>query len=129
MPTYEYACAACKHEWEVSQSIKDNPLKKCPSCKKMKAKRQISMGGGFILKGGGWYSDLYSSPKSGSSSKDGASSTDGGDSSSSASSSSDDAKASTTKSSDSKSSGSSSKGSSSKGSSSKGSGSSAGGSD
>lgn len=63
MPTYEYACAACGHEWEVSQSMKDDPLKKCPACKKMKAQRQISGGGGFILKGGGWYSDLYASAK------------------------------------------------------------------
>lgn len=64
MPTYEYACDACGHQWEASQSIKDDPLKKCPSCKKMKAKRQISAGTGFILKGGGWYSDLYASSSS-----------------------------------------------------------------
>lgn len=59
--TYEYACSSCSHEWEAEQSIKDDPLKECPSCHKQTARRQISRGAGFILKGGGWYSDLYSS--------------------------------------------------------------------
>jgi putative FmdB family regulatory protein len=61
MPTYEYACDACHHEFEVVQSIKDDPISKCPKCKKPKARRMIA-GTGFILKGGGWYSDLYSGP-------------------------------------------------------------------
>jgi len=61
MPTYEYACAQCGHEWETEQSIKDAPLTDCPACKAKAAKRQISKGAGFILKGGGWYSDLYAS--------------------------------------------------------------------
>jgi len=61
MPTYEYACSSCQHAWEVEQSIKDDALTECPNCKHATAKRQISRGGGFILKGGGWYADLYSS--------------------------------------------------------------------
>ena len=61
MPTYEYACTSCAHEWETEQSIKDEPLKDCPSCHAATARRQISRGTGFILKGSGWYSDLYSS--------------------------------------------------------------------
>lgn len=65
MPTYEYVCEACKHAWEFEQRMVDDAIKKCPKCKKLKAKRMISGGGNFILKGGGWYSDLYSStPKS-----------------------------------------------------------------
>ncbi len=63
--TYEYACSNCGHQWEAKQSIKDDPLTECPSCHEQTAKRQISRGGSFILKGGGWYADLYSS-KSGS---------------------------------------------------------------
>jgi putative FmdB family regulatory protein len=59
--TYEYICRKCSYEWEVEQSIKDSPIKKCPACGKNAAKRQISGGVGFILKGGGWYSDSYSS--------------------------------------------------------------------
>jgi putative FmdB family regulatory protein len=62
MPTYEYACDNCHNEWEFEQSIKEDPIKECPRCHEQKARRQISRGGGFILKGGGWYSDLYSSP-------------------------------------------------------------------
>ncbi len=60
MPTYEYLCSSCGHEWEAEQSIKADPLTDCPACKAAAAKRQISRGTGFILKGGGWYSDLYS---------------------------------------------------------------------
>lgn len=58
--TYEYACTGCGHEWEAEQSIKADPLKDCPKCEAPTAKRQISRGTGFILKGGGWYSDSYS---------------------------------------------------------------------
>ncbi|AUX21132.1 FmdB family transcriptional regulator [Sorangium cellulosum] len=61
MPTYEYACTSCAHEWEAEQSIKEAPLSECPACSKATARRQISRGTGFILKGGGWYSDLYAS--------------------------------------------------------------------
>ena len=60
MPTYEYACKACHHEWSVEQRITENPITVCPHCHKPEAQRQIS-GGNFILKGGGWYADLYSS--------------------------------------------------------------------
>jgi putative FmdB family regulatory protein len=59
--TYEYACSACGHAWEAEQSISAAPLMECPSCKQATAKRQVSGGAGFILKGGGWYADLYSS--------------------------------------------------------------------
>lgn len=61
MPTYEYVCSSCKNEWEFEQSMKDSALTECPRCKEQTARRQISRGTGFILKGGGWYSDLYSS--------------------------------------------------------------------
>ena len=61
MPTYVYACDSCGHEFEREQRITEKPIKKCPSCGKLKARRMIG-GGGFILKGGGWESDLYSGP-------------------------------------------------------------------
>lgn len=64
--TYEYVCTACGHEWEAEQPISAEPLKKCPQCGKSKAKRQISGGAGFILKGGGWYADGYGSSAKGS---------------------------------------------------------------
>jgi putative FmdB family regulatory protein len=60
MPVYEYACEKCGHEFEASQRITDEPIKTCPKCKARKVKRLISQTS-FVLKGGGWYSDLYSS--------------------------------------------------------------------
>ncbi len=60
MPTYEYQCEKCGHEFEREQRITDDPIKTCPKCKAPKAKRLISATS-FVLKGGGWYSDLYSS--------------------------------------------------------------------
>ena len=39
MPTYDYVCKACDHRWELYQSIKANPIRKCPECGKLKAKR------------------------------------------------------------------------------------------
>ncbi|MBX3181698.1 MAG: zinc ribbon domain-containing protein [Polyangiaceae bacterium] len=67
--TYEYLCEACGHQWEADQSISAAPLKDCPSCGQAHAKRQISGGAGFILKGGGWYADLYGSSNGGASTK------------------------------------------------------------
>jgi putative FmdB family regulatory protein len=59
MPTYEYKCAACKHEFERFESIVAKPDTKCPKCKKKKGVRQISCGGGFIFKGSGFYITDY----------------------------------------------------------------------
>src|SRR6187549_4005999 len=63
--TYEYVCTACQHAWEEEQRISAAPLTTCPSCHQETAKRQVSGGAGFILKGSGWYADLYSSAKPG----------------------------------------------------------------
>jgi putative FmdB family regulatory protein len=62
MPIYEYACGKCRHEFEVEQRITDDPVRSCPECRSRKVKRLISQTS-FVLKGSGWYSDLYSSPK------------------------------------------------------------------
>jgi putative FmdB family regulatory protein len=59
--TYSYICTSCGHEWEAQQRISEAPLQVCPSCNQSSAKRQIAGPANFILKGGGWYSDLYSS--------------------------------------------------------------------
>jgi putative FmdB family regulatory protein len=61
--TYEYVCTACGHAWEAEQAISAAPLKTCPNCGTEHAKRQVSGGAGFILKGGGWYADGYGSSK------------------------------------------------------------------
>jgi putative FmdB family regulatory protein len=62
MPIYEYQCEKCGHEFEREQKITDEPVKVCPKCRARKVKRLISLTS-FTLKGGGWYSDLYSSSK------------------------------------------------------------------
>lgn len=62
MPTYEYLCSSCQNAWEEMQKISEPALEVCPKCHQKTARRQIS-GGNFILKGGGWYADLYSSTK------------------------------------------------------------------
>jgi putative FmdB family regulatory protein len=54
MPTYEYACEACQHNFEQFQGIKEEPTKKCPKCGKKKVKRLVSGGVGIIFKGSGW---------------------------------------------------------------------------
>ena len=61
MPTYEYLCSNCDHEWEAYQAISAKPLRKCPRCGKMKAERLISSGGGIIFKGSGFYQTDYRS--------------------------------------------------------------------
>jgi len=70
MPIYEYQCRKCGHEFEREQRIVEDPIKKCPACKSNQAKRLISKTS-FVLKGGGWYNDLYSSAKPASASDDG----------------------------------------------------------
>jgi len=62
--TYEYLCTECQHAWEEEQSISAPPVETCPNCGRKSAKRQVSGGVGFILKGGGWYADGYGSGSS-----------------------------------------------------------------
>jgi putative FmdB family regulatory protein len=61
MPTYDYKCANCEHQWEEFQSITAKPLRKCPECGKLKAKRMIGPGAGIIFKGSGFYETDYRS--------------------------------------------------------------------
>ena len=60
MPTYEYECQKCGHRFEEFQSMKDEPLKKCPVCKG-KVKRLIGAGAGLLFKGSGFYTTDYRS--------------------------------------------------------------------
>lgn len=59
MPTYDYKCDNCDHEFEIFQSMKDNKLSKCPVCGKESLKRLIGTGGGLIFKGSGFYLTDY----------------------------------------------------------------------
>jgi putative FmdB family regulatory protein len=59
MPTYEYACPKCGHQFEQFQSMRDEPLKTCPKCKKAGLKRLVGGGAGLIFKGSGFYITDY----------------------------------------------------------------------
>jgi putative FmdB family regulatory protein len=61
MPTYQYLCGGCGHEFEQFQSIKARPLRKCPACSRMQLNRLIGTGGGIIFKGSGFYQTDYRS--------------------------------------------------------------------
>ena len=68
MPTYEYICDKCEHQFDVFQSIKDKPLAICPQEKcgmkkwgKGKVKKMIGSGAGLIFKGSGFYITDYRS--------------------------------------------------------------------
>lgn len=61
MPTYDYQCQACGHEFEEFQMMSAKSLRKCPECKKLKLKRLIGMGAGVIFKGSGFYQTDYRS--------------------------------------------------------------------
>jgi putative FmdB family regulatory protein len=68
MPTYEYICEKCGHQFDQFQSISAQPLEVCPKdlCAqqrwgKGKVKRAISGGAGLIFKGSGFYITDYRS--------------------------------------------------------------------
>src|SRR5438067_2172207 len=54
MPTYEYECTKCGHQFERFQSITAKPVSRCPRCQG-KVRRLISGGSGLIFKGSGFY--------------------------------------------------------------------------
>lgn len=59
MPTYDYICRACGHEFEIHQPITANPSRKCPKCGKLSLRRLIGKGAGLIFKGSGFYETDY----------------------------------------------------------------------
>jgi|ERR1041385_247351 putative FmdB family regulatory protein len=68
MPTYEYVCSKCEHQFDVFQAITDKALTVCPQEKcgmkswgKGAVKRVIGAGAGVIFKGSGFYSTDYRS--------------------------------------------------------------------
>lgn len=62
MPTYDYKCQKCGHQFEVVQSMKDDRLTDCPveGCDGQ-LKRLIGTGAGIIFKGSGFYETDYRS--------------------------------------------------------------------
>ena len=90
MPTYDYRCRACGHEFEIHQSFKDDPLTECPECSG--ELRKVFSNVSISFKGSGFYkndsrggsSSTSSSSSSGSSSSDSSSSSSSSSSSASA---------------------------------------------
>ena len=61
MPTYDYRCLECGHEFELFQSMTDKVKRKCPECSQLKLKRLIGAGAAVIFKGSGFYETDYRS--------------------------------------------------------------------
>jgi len=68
MPTYEYLCEKCGHEFEAFQPISAKPLRICPErqCARKewgrgRVKRKIGAGAGLLFKGSGFYTTDYRS--------------------------------------------------------------------
>jgi len=53
MPTYEYACTKCGHEFEAFQSFSEDALTECPECKGEVQKVYSNVG--VVFKGSGFY--------------------------------------------------------------------------
>ena len=69
MPTYDYFCEHCGHEFEDFHSITADPVRICPKCSHMSVKRKISGGTGLIFKGSGFYITDYANKKNNNSTK------------------------------------------------------------
>ena len=61
MPTYDYQCTACDHQFEVFQPISAPVKRKCPECGELKLKRLIGAGAAVVFKGSGFYQTDYRS--------------------------------------------------------------------
>ncbi len=61
MPTYDYRCQGCGHEFELFQSMTATVKRKCPECGALSLKRLIGTGGAVIFKGSGFYQTDYRS--------------------------------------------------------------------
>jgi putative FmdB family regulatory protein len=61
MPTYEYHCDACEHNFDEFQSMSEESLTKCPQCGKRKLRRVFGTGAAILFKGSGFYETDYRS--------------------------------------------------------------------
>jgi putative FmdB family regulatory protein len=63
MPIYEYSCSQCGKLQDVLQKMSDPPPAACEGCGAQNTLSRVVSRTSFVLKGGGWYADLYGSPK------------------------------------------------------------------
>jgi putative FmdB family regulatory protein len=61
MPTYDYICGSCGHEFEAFESIKADPQTDCPKCDTSSLRRKIGPGAAILFKGSGFYQTDYRS--------------------------------------------------------------------
>src|SRR3954463_15712524 len=61
MPTYDYICDSCAHEFEAFESIKADAQTVCPQCQEHKLRRKIGAGAAILFKGSGFYQTDYRS--------------------------------------------------------------------
>ena len=61
MPTYDYICDACGHEFEAYESIKADPQRTCPECAAESLRRKLGTGAAILFKGSGFYQTDYRS--------------------------------------------------------------------
>jgi putative FmdB family regulatory protein len=61
MPTYDYECNACGHQFELFQGINDPIKRKCPECGRLKLQRLFGTGAAVVFKGSGFYETDYRS--------------------------------------------------------------------
>jgi putative FmdB family regulatory protein len=61
MPTYDYVCDHCQHEFEAFESIKADPQTVCPTCSEPRLRRKIGAGAAILFKGSGFYQTDYRS--------------------------------------------------------------------
>jgi putative FmdB family regulatory protein len=61
MPTYDYICDSCAHEFEAFESIKADPQTLCPQCHAETLRRKIGAGAAILFKGSGFYQTDYRS--------------------------------------------------------------------
>ena len=82
MPTYEYRCKSCNHQFDIVQAFTDDALTECPECGGVLKK--VFGNVGITFKGSGFYKtdNRSSSGSSGGGSSSGSSSSDSGSSSS-----------------------------------------------
>jgi putative FmdB family regulatory protein len=61
MPTYDYVCDECSHEFEAFEPITAQPRTDCPQCQRPKLRRKIGPGAAILFKGSGFYQTDYRS--------------------------------------------------------------------
>lgn len=82
MPTYDYECKECGHEFEAFQTMSEELLTECPSCGKESLRRLIGGGTGVIFRGSGFYINDSRNSKTGGNGSSGNGSASGGNGSS-----------------------------------------------